>query len=129
MIVSAPLMLIPPTVLPILTAAGWYPGRHVSVSDAIPASHPAAAVLSELCGLKAVPIARGGVECATSSLSFQELDTYYNKRIQPWNALLRTELAGIAQVEDGHDLLYVATDGRCFGMSDIHDAYIWSRDR
>jgi hypothetical protein len=122
---SAAFMLIPPTILPILTAAGWHPGRHVTVSNAIPPSHPATAVLSVFGGMKAVPIAREGVECATSSLSFQELDAYFNARVQPWNSLLRTELMGIAQVEDGHGLLYVAADGRCFGMSDIHDAFYY----
>jgi hypothetical protein len=118
-------MLISQTVLPILAAAGWYPGRQVTVSNAIPPSHPAAAVLSELGGLNAVPIARKGVECAPSSLSFQELDAYINARVQPWNSLLRTELMGIAEVAGGHGLLYVAADGRCFGMSEIHDAFYY----
>jgi hypothetical protein len=37
--------------------------------------------------------------------------------------LLGTRLVGIADMHHGHGELYVATDGRCFGRSCMHDAF------
>jgi hypothetical protein len=118
-------MIFSSTIAPILTAAGWYAGRRVSVSPAVPSSHPAAAVLSELGGIEAVPLSAVGVECATSLLRFQALPSDCDKQMRPWSTLLQTELVGIAEVEDGNEFLYLARDGRCFGMSGIHDAFYY----
>jgi hypothetical protein len=118
-------MVFSPTIVPILTTAGWYPGRHVSVSHTIPSSHPAAAVLSELGGIEVVPLSTAGVECATSRLRFQTLTSDVDNQMRPWRTLLRIDLVGIAQVEDGNEFLYLAGDGRCFGMSGIHDAFCY----
>jgi SUKH-3 immunity protein len=118
-------MVFSSTIVPILTAAGWYPDRHVSVSHTIPPSHPAAAVLSELGGIEVAPPSAEGVECATSRLRFETLTSDVDSQMRPWSALLRIELVGIAQVEDGNEFLYLAGDGRCFGMSGIHDAFYY----
>jgi hypothetical protein len=42
---------IPKSVSPLFIEAGWYPGRRVVVSAAIPVNHRAAALLAEFGGL------------------------------------------------------------------------------
>jgi len=122
-------MLVSPIVRSILSAAGWYPGRHVAVFETIPSTHPAAAILSELTGVKAVPHSREGVECATGILEFRKVDFNDDEHGRIWSSLLRTELIGVAEMDDGAAVLCVAADGRCFGMSNLHDAFFYEGDR
>jgi hypothetical protein len=81
-------MVFSSTIVPILTAAGWYPDRRVSMSHPIPSSHPAAAVLSELGGIEVVPPSAEGVECATSRLRFQMLTPDVDSQMRPWSPSL-----------------------------------------
>jgi SUKH-3 immunity protein len=112
---------LPDSVRQSFVAAGWQPERQVAVPSSVPAEHPAAAIVAALGGLNVVPNRKSGEECAPNDLAFREvtLDDYINV----WATLLGTLLVGIAEVHDGHGELYVATDGRCFGRSCIHDAF------
>ncbi|RWD26788.1 MAG: hypothetical protein EOS34_32690 [Mesorhizobium sp.] len=60
---------LPTAVLPIFAAAGWFSGRKVPVSPAVPANHPAAAILSEFGGLNVGKLGPG-MECARSDVIF-----------------------------------------------------------
>jgi hypothetical protein len=91
------------------------------LSSAVPPDHPAVAILSNLGGLT-VGVSGTGIECATSDIAFQELSLTDETR-DVWVGLLDTELVGIAQVCHGHGLLYVDSEGRCYGASQIHDAF------
>jgi hypothetical protein len=113
---------IPVSIKSQFIAAGWYPGRKVNVSSAVPIEHPAAAILATFGGLTVTPDCESGEECAPNDLAFQELwpDQSITK---VWAGILGTSLVGVAEVHYGHGQLYVASDGRCFGRSNIHDAF------
>jgi hypothetical protein len=103
-------------------AAGWYPGRAVRVPLWVPTKHPAGDILAAFGGLTLSPGGRVGEECAKSDLSFKDLRPY-SADAEVWCRLLGTRLVGVADVDSGHGELYVAEDGRCFGLSCIHDAF------
>jgi SUKH-3 immunity protein of toxin-antitoxin system len=42
---------------------------------------------------------------------------------ESWTRLLRTELIGIADIHNAHGELYIDREGRCYGASQIHDAF------
>ena len=111
---------IPTTVRPLFITAGWYPSRTVRQLSSIPPDHPAAAILTQLGGLQ-VGTAGPGQECATSDVAFRELPS--NSTRDLWTRLLRTELIGIAEVHNAHGELYIDREGRCYGASQIHDAF------
>jgi uncharacterized protein (TIGR02996 family) len=118
---------VPESVKPRFVAAGWFPGRRVSVSAAVPRDHPAADILAELGGLTVTPKKNGGEECGTSDLVFREL--HPDEGVTGvWGQLLATRLVGVAEVCVAHGELYVAADGRCFGRSNIHDAFYFEGD-
>lgn len=100
--------------------AGWTAGRSVPVPDIVPLDHPAAAALREFGGLR-VGVSGPGEECGTSSLEFRVLQ--HDSGVVRWEQLLRTHLVGIAEVDGGYAEMYIAADGRCYGRSDIHDAF------
>jgi hypothetical protein len=103
-------------------AAGWFPARRVAVSAAVPATHPAAAILAAFAGLIVTPDREAGEECAPDDLAFREL--WADELITGvWRRLLRTRLVGVADMQSGHGKLYVAADGRCFGRSCMDDAF------
>lgn len=102
--------------------AGWYPGRRVEVSAAVPANHPAAAILAAFGGLTVVPDHEAGEECAPDDLAFRELESD-ESITEVWARLLGSRLVGVAEMHHGHGELYVAADGRCFGRSLMHDAF------
>jgi SUKH-3 immunity protein len=113
---------VPESVRPQFLAAGWFPGRRVAVSAAIPADHPAAAILAAFGGLTVTPDRAAGEECAPDDLAFREF--WPDESItEVWGRLLDTRLVGVAEMHHGHGELYVAADGRCFGRSCIHDAF------
>jgi hypothetical protein len=112
---------VPITVHPLFVAAGWYPGRTVSLSSAIPADHPAAPILTNFSGLR-VGTTGPGEECAASDVAFQELPMEDATR-KAWAGLLGTELIGIAEVHNEHGALYIDRAGRCYHGSLIHDAF------
>ena len=103
-------------------AAGWYPGRRVALSPAVPAIHPAAAILATFGGLTITPDREDGEECAPDDLTFRELRPDDSITVV-WAGLLSTQLVGVADKHRGHGELYVAADGRCFGRSWVHDAF------
>jgi hypothetical protein len=113
---------LPESVRPRFIAAGWFPGRRVAVSSAVPANHPAAAILAALAGLTVTPDREAGEECAPDDLAFRELWPDESITVV-WAKLLATQLVGVADMHHGHGELYVAADGRCFGRSCIHDAF------
>lgn len=113
---------LPESVRPRFLAAGWFPARRLAVSTAVPADHPAAAILASFGGLTVTPERKAGEECATNDLAFQEL--FPDESItEVWAGLLGTWLIGVAEIHHGHGELYVAADGRCFGRSCMHDAF------
>mgnify|MGYP007070479173 CR=1 FL=1 len=78
----------------------------------IPQDHPSRAILSKLSGRR-----RG-------SIVFKLLDRcWYSKEVLEWESLLHTTLVGLGEVEFHHGEFYVASDGRCFGLSCVHDAF------
>jgi hypothetical protein len=88
----------------------------------VPADHPAAAVLAALGGLTVTPDREAGEECAPDELAFRELWPDESITVV-WAGLLGARLFGVADMHGGHGELYVATDGRCFGRSCMHDAF------
>jgi hypothetical protein len=114
-------MDIPPSVRALFVAAGWESGRRVGVDARVPKVHPAHNVLEELGGLH-VGRSGAGIECAASDLIFYFCETYQDI-VSTWSGLLRSTLIGVAEVCNRHGLLFVDEAGRCFGASQIHDAF------
>jgi hypothetical protein len=110
------------SVRPLFLAAGWQSGRGVCVDGRVPPFHPAYRVLQEVGGLRVGRSGLGGVECARSDLEFRfcEVD---QDIVSTWNELLRSQLIGAAEVHNRHGWLLVDEAGRCFGASQIHDAF------
>jgi SUKH-3 immunity protein len=67
-----PMIELPASIAVHFLAAGWRPGRHVTVAPAVTTDHPAHAILAEFGGLR-VGQAGQGEECGTSDLVFQPL--------------------------------------------------------
>ncbi len=116
------MVYLPDSVQSRFVAAGWQPERRVAVSAAVPADHPALAILAAFGGLIVTPEDDTGEECATNDLAFHELWPAPSIT-EAWSQLLDTKLVGVADVHRGHGELYVAADGRCFGASCVHDAF------
>jgi hypothetical protein len=108
-----------PAVLTLFRSAGWYPGREVPL--AAPLHHPASSILSAFSGLHVGQVGDGDT-CAASDIDFQPLDLD-EATILEWSRLLATHLVGVGLVHNGHGELWVASDGRCFGRSLIHEAF------
>lgn len=63
------------------------------------------------------------------SIDFKLLDRcFYPKEVLEWESLLQTTLVGVGKVDHGHGEFYVASDGRCFGLSCVHDAFYFYGD-
>lgn len=118
--------------------AGWYSGREMPVETAVPRNHPAFEILQSFGGLVVQP-AKKGVQCATNDIGFQYLPCDEppispgclwdgNCEIQCWEQILNTRLVSVGWVHRGHGELYVARDGRCFGKSQVHDAFYFEGD-
>jgi len=83
----------------------------------IPQDHPSRAILSKFWGRR------------LGSIDFKLLDrSEYSKEVLEWESLLQTTLVGVGEVEHGHGEFYVASDGRCFGLSCVHDAFYFYGD-
>jgi len=102
--------------------AGWHPGRSVAVPACVPAGHPACEVLAAYGGL--IILEREPAEDwePSQELVFRELHPYPEVAVL-WGQLLQTRLVGIASVDNDHGEFYIASDGRCFGSSNMHDAF------
>jgi hypothetical protein len=114
---------LPPSVMPIFITAGWHSGRCVDVDVRVPRSHPAHSILEEMGGLH-VGHCGLGVECATSDLDFCFCEVPEDI-VVVWSKLLRSKLVKIAEVHHRHGWLLVDETGRCFGASQIHDAFYY----
>ncbi len=112
----------PETVHELFQRAGWFRGRREELNEVEP-HHPATAVLAAFGGLEIRPDGVEGRSCAPSSVRFVAFTATGLAR--DWSRVLETELVGIAELDDGHGSLYVAADGRVFGMSDVHDAFFF----
>ena len=115
-------MDIPMGVRPLFTIGGWRLGRRVRVHDRVPRLHPAHDVLQELGGLHIGRSEPGGIECARSDLEFRFCEADHEIH-STWSELLRSQLVAVAEVHNRHGWLIVDEAGRCFGASQIHDAF------
>jgi hypothetical protein len=81
--------------------------------DWIPLDHPAHALLSRRQGKR-----RGRI-------SYRPLDLdEYSPNIPTWESLLQVRLIGIGEFGHGYQLLFLASDGRCFS-EDIVDGDVF----
>lgn len=115
------IMDIPAGVRPLFTAAGWQSGRRVRVHGRVPQLHPAHDVLREVGGLH-IGQSEPGIECARSDLEFGFCEADH-EILSTWSELLRSRLIVVAEVHNRHGRLIVDEVGRCFGASQIHDAF------
>jgi len=115
-------MDIPVSVRPLFVAAGWQPGRRVCVDGRVPQLHPAHGVLQEVGGLRVGRSEVGGIECARSDLEFCFCEADQDI-LSTWSELLRSRLIEVAEVHNRHGWLLVDEAGRCFGASQVHDAF------
>ncbi len=104
--------------------AGWYPGRAVPVPPSMPAGHPAWDVLAAFGGL--VLLERD----PEPDPDWPPIEGLVFRSLHPcpavtevWGRLLDTRLIGIASVHNDHAELYIASDGRSFGSSNMHPAF------
>ncbi|HET6942288.1 MAG TPA: SUKH-3 domain-containing protein [Sphingomicrobium sp.] len=96
--------------------AGWFEGRQVAVDRAVPAGHPASAVLAELGGLVLVEPAPN-----ICSIAFQHV-AEGAPFVAEWEAALGTKMVGIAKEDDGHSELHLTQSGQVIGCSLVHPA-------
>jgi hypothetical protein len=118
---------IPSNVRPMLVAAGWHFGRQIGVDARVPQFHPAYRFLKEFGGLH-IGRCGPGIECATSDLECGFCDSD-QEVVSVWSELLTSKLVGVAEVHHRHGWLFVDEAGRCFGASQIHDAFLLRRTR
>jgi hypothetical protein len=103
--------------------AGWHPGRFVAVPPSVPPRHPAWYILAAFDGL--VLLERD----PEPNPDWPPIEALAFRALYPcpavtevWGNLLGTVLIGIASVHNDHAELYIASDGRCFESSNMHDA-------
>jgi hypothetical protein len=116
------LMDIPSSVRPLFLAAGWQSGRRMRVDGRVPELHLAHSILQEVGGLHVGRSEPSGIECARSDLEFCFCEADH-KILSTWGELLRSRLVEVAEVHNRHGWLIVDEAGRCFGASQIHDAF------
>ena len=92
--------------------------RHTSIlPDWVPDDHPARAILERYDGKS-----RGSIDFGL--IGRDEM----HDEVATWERLLGTRLIGVGLADHGHEQLYVAGDGRCFGSSEVHDAFYFHAD-
>ena len=64
----------------------------------------------------------GGIECARSDLEFRFCEAGHDI-LSTWSELLQSPLIEVAEVHSRHGWLIVDEAGRCFGASQVHDAF------
>jgi hypothetical protein len=85
-----------------------------SFPDWVPTDHPARTILRRKAGK------------SQGRIDYKLLDRDdYSSCIPVWETLLGTRLIGIGEVDHGHEQLFLASDGRCFGESVVHDAFYY----
>jgi hypothetical protein len=114
---------LPDSVKSLFVAAGWRPGRQVTLRTLAPVHHPAASILSEFRGLNVGRVGLGGEQCGRSNVAFGKQSPSEAPEIKLWSELLGSQLICVATVHNDHEELYADTLGRYFGSSMIHDAF------
>lgn len=84
------------------------------------ADHPAWAVLAAFGNLKFI---EGQWAPDSEPMEQLAIGAMYHSSLKTWSKLLRSQLVGIADVDNKHAELFLAADGRCFGLSSVHDAF------
>ncbi len=93
------------------------PRQRSRLPDWVPNDHPAHEILARYDGKT-----RG-------SIQFGLIDPNdVHEEIATWENLLGTRLIGVGLEDHGHAQFYVASDGRCFGSSEVHDAFYFHAD-
>lgn len=108
-------------------SAGWSAGREVPVPEALlaktGAGHPGVEILKALSGLHVETFEADGTP-AFLDFEFRWIDDEpLRDDVASWEQALGMPLVGIADFSHGYERLYVGSDGRCFGLSHIHDAF------
>ena len=85
--------------------------------DWVPDDHPAQEILARYDGKT-----RGSIEFGLINPDDM------HEEVATWQTLLGTRLIGLGLEDHGHAQLYVASDGRCFGSSEVHDAFFFHAD-
>ncbi len=93
------------------------PQQTSRLPDWVPDDHPAREILARYDGK-----ARGSIE-----FGLIDRDDMH-KDVATWEHLLATRLIGVGLEDHGHGQLYVASDGRCFGSSEVHEAFYFHAD-
>ena len=88
-----------------------------SPPDWVPDDHPTRAILARYDGKTRGPVEFGLIK-----------GDEVHDVLPIWERLLESRLIGIGLEENGHSQLYVASDGRCFGSSEVHDAFYFCAD-
>ena len=92
--------------------------RHTHrLPDRVPEGHPAHEILTQYEGKT-----RGSIEFGLIG------SDQIHEQVVTWESLLETRLIGVGLEDHGHAQLYVASDGRFFGSSEIHDAFFFHAD-
>ncbi|MDD1014949.1 SUKH-3 domain-containing protein [Pseudomonas rubra] len=116
-------MELPETIRPLFVAAGW-PAQVTAVeADTVPSDHPAHGLLIAFNGL-CVGHCGAGQECAAGDIEFRAKPGLHNEKIiQAMQRKLNTTLVCIGDVHHGHGALFVDSQGACYLMSQVHDAF------
>ena len=115
-------MFDPPTkVRKEFVTAGWRVGRKCGVDARVQTDHPAKIVLASFGGLSVGDTGKG-VECAKSNIAFEFVDER-DWLLSDWPVLNALGLVGIGWVQNEHGVMAIASDGKCFGASAVHDAF------
>ncbi len=124
-------VVIPSELHPEFVAGGWSASRRVSpppeLVSAVRADHPAVQILSAFSALRVGESGRGE-ECATSDIDFRWPGPQDDDDIAWWEQALDTQLVCVGEYHNGHGALYFGSDGRCFGLSLIHDLFTLEGD-
>ncbi|MFJ2548638.1 SUKH-3 domain-containing protein [Pseudomonas sp. NPDC087612] len=112
---------LPDTLRPLFIAAGWPANNPLPAS--VPTNHPAATLLLSLNGL-CVGHCGAGEECAAGDIEFRAKPALHDdKVIVRMQHKLNTTLVCIGDVHHGHGALFVDSQGACYLMSQVHDAF------
>ncbi|WP_347900718.1 SUKH-3 domain-containing protein [Pseudomonas purpurea] len=111
------------TIRPLFLAAGWPRANSRPLPDFVPADHPAAALLREFDGLHVLSsgagedFARGDIAFGTDLNLADDVDFF------AWQQRLSTTLIGIAETRLGYGTLLIDSEGACYHMNCISDAF------
>lgn len=109
---------------PLFLAAGWPRPNTRPLPDFVPADHPAAALLREFDGLHVLN-SGAGEDHAKGDIAFgTDLNLADDSDFFAWQQRLSTTLIGIAEINQGYGTLLVDSEGACYHMNCINDAFV-----